>query len=213
MAGSSKSHDERRVRLVSERAIGPGWHCLDRFGASRVRINMPANSKLQLRIASPCRAPWEAMDGDDRVRFCRECNRNVYNLSAMTETEARRIVEEREGRPCVRFFQRRDGTVLTSDCPVGRKRSFLLAGARTVAAVAGVAAGLTTLSACGSTGNDPVQMGEPLMGTPPINPDWDDAGTTHDDEPKHPDELIMGAIESLTERPLMGRIALPSGDE
>jgi hypothetical protein len=105
------------------------------------------------------------MDGDDRVRFCRECNRNVYNLSAMSETEARRIVEEREGHLCVRFFQRRDGTVLTSDCPVGQKRSFLVAGARTVAAVAGVAAGLTTLSACGSAGNDPVQMGEPLMGT------------------------------------------------
>lgn len=152
------------------------------------------------------------MDGDDHVRFCRECNRNVYNLSAMSETEARRIVEEREGRLCVRFFQRRDGTVLTSDCPVGRKRSFLLAGARTVAAMAGIATGLTTLSACGSTGNDPVQMGEPLMGTPPINPDWD-AGTAHDDEPEHPDELIMGEIEILTGRPLMGKIAAPGEGE
>jgi hypothetical protein len=63
------------------------------------------------------------MDGDARVRFCRECNRNVYNLSAMTEREAQRVVAEREGRLCVRFYQRSDGTVLTSDCPVGAKRS------------------------------------------------------------------------------------------
>ena len=86
---------------------------------------MPTNSKLQLRIATPCKAPWENMDGDERVRFCRECNRNVYNLSAMADAEARRVVAEREGRLCVRFYQRRDGTVLTSDCPVAQKRSFL----------------------------------------------------------------------------------------
>jgi hypothetical protein len=149
------------------------------------------------------------MDGDDQVRFCRECNRNVYNLSAMTETEARRVVAEREGRLCIRFYQRRDGTVLTSDCPVGRKRSFLRTGARTAVAFAAVAAGLTKLSACGSAEDEPLQMGEPLMGAPPIDPDWN-AGTTDDDDPRHPDELIMGEIEFSPERPLMGKIAAPT---
>jgi hypothetical protein len=33
------------------------------------------------------------MDGDDRVRFCRECNRNVYNLSAMRSAESGRFFE------------------------------------------------------------------------------------------------------------------------
>ena len=61
---------------------------------------MATDSKLHLRIASPCKAPWENMDGDNRVRFCRECSRNVYNLSAMTEPEARRVIAEREGRLC-----------------------------------------------------------------------------------------------------------------
>ncbi len=172
---------------------------------------MPADSKFQLRVASPCKASWEAMDGDDRVRFCRECNRNVYNLSVMTETEARRVVAEREGRLCIRFYQRRDGTVLTSDCPVGKKRSFLRAGARTVAAIAGVAAGLTKLSACGPAEDEPMPMGEPLMGTPPIDPDWD-AGATDDDDPRHPDELIMGEIE-ISPRPLMGKLAAPTEGE
>lgn len=185
---------------------------LDRFGASRVGTNMPTDSKFQLRIASPCKALWEAMDGDDRVRFCRECNRNVYNLSAMTETEARRVVAEREGHPCIRFYQRRDGTVLTSDCPVGRKRSFLRTGGRAVVVIAGVTAGVTKLSACGPAEDGPLRMGEPLMGTPRIDPAWD-TGTTDDDDPRHPDEVIMGEIEISPERPLMGKIAQPSEGE
>lgn len=171
---------------------------------------MPTNPKLHLRIASPCRAPWENMDGDERVRFCRECNRNVYNLSVMTEAEARRVVAEREGRLCVRFFQRRDGTVLTSDCPVGGKRVFLRAGAGTALALAGVAAGVITLSACDSPQVDVAKMGEPLMGTPPVD---GDAGTAVHDEPEHPNELIMGDIALPPEQPLMGRIAAPIEDE
>jgi hypothetical protein len=151
------------------------------------------------------------MDGDARVRFCRECNRNVYNLSTMTEREARRVVAEREGRLCVRFYQRSDGTVLTSDCPVGAKRAFFLSGARAAIAVAGVAAGVTALSACGSVEDAPVRMGEPLMGTPPIE-DWD-AGTSEEDPPGHPGELIMGDVALPPEQPVMGRIAPPTKDE
>jgi len=61
------------------------------------------------------------MKGDDRVRHCLDCNLNVYNLSAMTDREAQTLVAGREGRLCVRFYQRKDGTVLTQNCPVGVK--------------------------------------------------------------------------------------------
>ena len=76
---------------------------------------------LDVRIASPCAASWVEMEGDDRARFCRRCEKNVYDLSSMTAAEARRFVAEREGA-CVRLFRRRDGTVMTSDCPVGARR-------------------------------------------------------------------------------------------
>jgi hypothetical protein len=152
------------------------------------------------------------MDGDERVRFCRECNRNVYNLTAMTAREARRVVAEREGRLCVRFYQRRDGTVLTSDCPVGAKRSFLVAGVRAAAAVAGIAAGVTALSACNSGEDQPIRMGEPLMGSPPVGGDWD-AGTGEPDQPDHPEELIMGDIALPPDQPLMGTVAPPTEPE
>ena len=80
---------------------------------------MAKGSKLRLTIASPCPASWDEMKGDERVRFCDECELNVYNLSDMSEEEALKLVEEREGRLCVRFYQRKDGTVLTQDCRVG----------------------------------------------------------------------------------------------
>lgn len=72
-----------------------------------------------IRVASPCSADWEQMQGDDRVRHCDACNLNVYNLAAFTEAEIRTLVASRKGRLCGRIYQRRDGTVLTQNCPVG----------------------------------------------------------------------------------------------
>src|SRR6476646_493839 len=85
-----------------------------------------------LRIATPCSADWSEMAGDDRVRFCGGCEKNVYNLSAMTRDEAEALVRDREGRLCVRLYQRADGTVLTQDCPVGVRRTRLQARVRGV---------------------------------------------------------------------------------
>lgn len=117
-----------------------------------------------IRIASPCTADWNDMVGDDRVRFCSHCQKNVYNLSAMPREEAIRLVtrdhdgqsgrrqsdgEHADNEQCIRFARRADGTVLTSDCPVGaraadakrdrvrrRKRLAVAAGVSISAAVA-----------------------------------------------------------------------------
>lgn len=59
------------------------------------------------------------MIGTDRKRFCGECKLNVYNLSGMSQQEAENLLLNSEGRLCVRFFKRADGTVLTKDCPIG----------------------------------------------------------------------------------------------
>ena len=74
-----------------------------------------------IRIASPCSSDWDQMYGDERRRFCAECKLNVYNLSGMTRDEAEQLVMNSEGRLCVRFYRRKDGTILTQDCPVGWK--------------------------------------------------------------------------------------------
>jgi hypothetical protein len=72
-----------------------------------------------IRVASPCRASWEKMEGNERVRFCNDCALHVYNLSVMTAQEAESLVVKKEGRLCVRLYQREDGTVMTQDCPRG----------------------------------------------------------------------------------------------
>jgi hypothetical protein len=59
------------------------------------------------------------MRGDERVRFCDQCSMNVYNLSDMTRREAEVLLTGAEGRLCVRFYRRADGTVMTNNCPVG----------------------------------------------------------------------------------------------
>src|SRR3954453_7826497 len=75
-----------------------------------------------ISVASPCSADWDQMYGDDRKRFCGDCKLNVYNLSGMTHDEAEALIMKAEGRLCVRFYKRRDGSVITQDCPVGWAR-------------------------------------------------------------------------------------------
>src|ERR1041384_3776026 len=86
-----------------------------------------------LRIAAPCSAGWENMSGDERTRFCQQCNHSVYNIREMTEAEVREMINRATGRVCGRIYRRADGTVMTKDCPVGlrayRKRAARFAGA------------------------------------------------------------------------------------
>ena len=94
-----------------------------------------------IRVASPCPTDWDSMYGDDRKRFCGDCKLNVYNLSGMTREEAEALIMNAEGRLCVRFYRRADGTILTNDCPVGwakvkqRTRLILTAGLSMIVAL------------------------------------------------------------------------------
>jgi hypothetical protein len=76
----------------------------------------------KIKVASPCQARWEDMAGDDRSRFCRQCGKHVFNLSAMSTEEAAELIRAKEGKLCGRYYRRRDGTMLTTNCPVGAER-------------------------------------------------------------------------------------------
>ena len=76
-------------------------------------------SLQQLRLASPCSVKWEDMVGDHRTRFCAHCSLNVYDVQALTEAEVRDLIVQTEGRFCGRLYLRRDGTIITRDCPIG----------------------------------------------------------------------------------------------
>jgi hypothetical protein len=98
---------------------------------ARQRAKLPVLPNI--RVATPCTADWNQMTGDERIRHCGSCNKNVYNLSNMTRDEAEALIVAKEGRLCVRYYQRKDGTILLKDCAVGvkqkRKRRIIAAGA------------------------------------------------------------------------------------
>jgi hypothetical protein len=72
-----------------------------------------------LTVASPCSVSWNAMQGNGRVRHCGQCDKQVFNIDAMTRADAEALLAERGEGACVRFYRRFDGTILTADCPVG----------------------------------------------------------------------------------------------
>lgn len=91
-----------------------------------------------IQVREPCPEPWDRMTGDDEVRFCGTCRMNVYNLSEMTRQRAETLLAEREGRLCVRFYRRADGTVTTADCAPVRFAALRKAARRTLGAAAAV---------------------------------------------------------------------------
>ncbi len=139
-----------------------------------------------IRIASPCNERWDEMLGDGRSRHCLKCDKNVYDVSAMTREEAEALIRSNEGGVCLRLYKRRDGRVITSDCPVGVRRRRVTRVAALVA-LGGAAAGAMALHAeatrCQNSGgpgvdvsfwDEHVVMGElepPAMGSvAPVTP-------------------------------------------
>jgi hypothetical protein len=80
-----------------------------------------------VEIAAPCSADWDHMKrvpGSPGVRWCDECRLNVYDLSKLDRIDALELIREHEGtRLCMRILRRRDGRVLTRDCPSGLRES------------------------------------------------------------------------------------------
>ena len=194
---------------------------------TKPKKSLPILSNLdELRIASPCDADWDEMrpvtasDGA-RARFCGSCEKNVYDLSAMTRADAMALIERHEGRCCVRFYQRVDGTVLTEDCPVGvrallkraERRALLTAaaGVGVVAAFVAFLLGSNNRAACTLQNletrieqhSETIPVPQPVVGTPPA-PMMGEAAPV---EP--PPEPVMGKIAppSPRPRPKMGRMA------
>lgn len=68
-------------------------------------------------IENPCSVRWEEMRGDETVRFCDQCKLNVHNLTGMSQKEAEQLITSQPKRPCVYFYRRDDGIIVTDNCP------------------------------------------------------------------------------------------------
>lgn len=145
-----------------------------------------------LRVASPCDASWEEMAGDDRHRFCDHCEKHVYNLPMLGPEELVDLIETTEGSFCGRLYSRKDGTVLTSDCPVGMaakvakaRRKRALGAAAAAAALALTVGGALFGASWGGADVDPVMLAGEIEVAPPPQ-------VQEEKEPPRP--ILMGKI-------------------
>lgn len=124
-----------------------------------------------LKIASPCSADWNEMAGDERKRFCGDCKLNVYNLSGMTGYDAENLLRNAEGRLCVRYFQRSDGTILTQECPVGwaKIRQKLSVSATALFSILFSLAGMVFLHTASASGDREIMGAIPVSASGPAN--------------------------------------------
>src|SRR5262249_55240327 len=68
-----------------------------------------------------------------------------FDLSAMTAAEGVRLIEESEGKACVRFYRRTDGRIVTCDCLSARA---VIQLRRVVTRFVGAAASLVAFALC-----------------------------------------------------------------
>ncbi len=141
-----RSRTEEYQELVrQEQALAQELaQCARDLDQARARVELPLLQ--QVRVASPCKERWDGMAGDEHVRFCGRCEKNVYDLSALTASQAEALLRERGESMCVRFFRRSDGTILTSDCPVGSESKRFWRRVTKVAVASGLAAAGITMA-------------------------------------------------------------------
>jgi hypothetical protein len=109
-----------------------------------------------IKVASPCSANWNSMLGDDHARLCSSCDRYVYDFSQMKSREIEALMRTTEGRICAAIYRRRDGTVITADCPIGLREKAARVRRRLAIAFSGFA---TVASAFAQSTRAPEEQG------------------------------------------------------
>ena len=146
------------------------------------------------------------MTGDERARFCGQCQKNVYNLSAMTRGQIETLVREKEGKFCGRFYRRPDGWMLTADCP-SRMRRIRVRLAKVGGALCALVLSVIGCSQRQTNQSGGGNSGEILMGDVAVPPQVC---------PTNPTPVTMGLVALPQQLPvtnppvLMGEVHIPS---
>lgn len=109
----------------------------------------------RIYTSSPCTVAWNEMTGSDRVRDCSQCSRKVFNISEMSTNEAEAFLKENRDSQCLAYYRRKDGTIMTDDCPIGlRKIRNTLRGLRRAAGLL-ISSLLSVGAACAQKADPP----------------------------------------------------------
>ncbi len=68
----------------------------------------------KIEVKSPCNESWDEMTGNDEVRFCSHCAKDVHNISAMNRADAEKLVKKSNGKLCVRYVKTSEGNLITA---------------------------------------------------------------------------------------------------
>jgi hypothetical protein len=93
---------------------------------------------IAIDIPAPCSEAWKSMAGSERTRHCARCDRQIHNLSVLSEAEIAELASRAD--VCVSLEVKGDGTLVTAEPARDERR----ARARRVV----LTAALTALAAC-----------------------------------------------------------------
>jgi len=121
-------------------------------------------------IAMPCSVDWDDMKGDNKVRLCGGCNKNVYNISAMSKSEAEELLAG-PTLPCIQIARTSDGEIVTEKKP-NVVRWFWSYGKSAVSAILSLIAAFSPQwAAAADEKNKPTMLrGKPAVVTPHAGP-------------------------------------------
>jgi hypothetical protein len=80
-------------------------------------VNNLAKFKLK---TTRCSADWNALSGDDRIRWSSKCQHLVYDVRLLSTDQFEKLVWFREGACPNTLYRRADGKILTKSCTSDR---------------------------------------------------------------------------------------------
>jgi hypothetical protein len=94
----------------------------------------------KISIAEPCPMAWAELAGDDKQRFCSQCEKHVVNGQEMTHSEVVQLVREGQGQLCMRLATDEKGTVRFKAAPKRVRSQSIVKRAGLVIAAGGLVA-------------------------------------------------------------------------
>ncbi len=155
----------------------------------------------EIRIPEPCNEDWEGMTPEQRGRFCAACQKKVHDLSAMPESEAKRLLAT-EDDICVSYLSDARGEVRFQPervVPLSR-----LVRRASVASAAGLS---LALAACAPHGDAPsIEESTERPAFLEVQPAIPDA------EPCDPEPELMRSLGEPVPEPVIEDVVRTQGD-